>query len=103
MGPGGSGSSTSLRWRVLESRIDLPQRLVAAEGGNDRPELGAALGTRQDAPHRAEAAADRLQLAHALARMRLVQPLRRALAQLAEALERGELLVRRHPENLLEG
>src|SRR4051794_21860897 len=102
IGPGGSGRSTTLRCRVLESRIDPPERLDAVELGEHAPQLGPLLGARERAAQRAQVAADRLQLADELARLRLVQPLARALAQLAEALERQDLLRGRgHPENLL--
>src|SRR4051795_9887415 len=42
-GPGGAGSSSSRRVRVLESRIDPPQRLVARQRRDHGPELGTAL------------------------------------------------------------
>src|SRR4051794_19397114 len=85
IGPGGSGNSTSARWRVLESRIDPPERLGAIDLGEDAPELGAALGAGQRAPQGAQVAADRLQLADQLPCLRLVEALGGALTQLTEA------------------
>src|SRR5262249_29971870 len=61
-GPGGGGSSAADFVYVSKSRIDSPQRLVPRQPGEHGPELRPALAPRERAPHRAEVAADRLQL-----------------------------------------
>src|SRR4051794_32014948 len=100
---GGCGSSTGPRVKVSESRIDPPERLVAVERGDDRPELRAALLSAQRDAQRTEVAADRLQLADERAGLRLVEPLRGASAELAEALQgqRSGNRDGRHRPNLL--
>ena len=50
-----------------------PERLVAGDRGDDRPQLRAALGAGQREPEQLEVPADRLELAHDRARFRLVE------------------------------
>src|SRR6185312_6942362 len=80
-----SGSSTFVLVSVSKSRIDPAQGLIARKRGDHRPELRTALLSRQRDAQRTEVAADRLQLAHERACIRIAVA---ALEQLAEPLER---------------
>ncbi len=76
--------------RVLESRIDPPQRLVAGQRPHDSPQLGTAVSPGQREPQRAQVAADGLQLADDRPR---VEAAVRALDELAQALAAGADIV----------
>src|SRR5689334_22955748 len=80
-GPGGGGSSTSDFVYVSKSRIDPPECLVARDGGEHSPELGAGVAAGQGAPDRAQVAPDGLQLAQDRPRRVAVEHLVRGRAQ----------------------
>src|SRR5579885_3878451 len=88
-GPGGGGSSTSDLVYVSKSRIDPPQRLVARQGHEHRPELGAAVAAGERPAHPAQVAAGGLQLADDRLRPLLAERAVRLRAQLPEPHERG--------------
>src|SRR5215210_580850 len=90
-GPGAAGRSTSDLVYVSKSRIDPPERLVARDGGDDSPQLGAAVAAGQGAADGAQVPADRLQLADDLLRRVLRDRRLCAGAQLPEPYERLRL------------
>src|SRR3954469_10672174 len=92
-GPGGSGRSTSDFVYVSKSRIDPPERLVARDGRDDSPQLGTAVAPGQSAADRAQVAPDGLDLAHDRLRVVLRERRSRAVAKLAEPVERLPLPV----------
>src|SRR5437867_12806654 len=90
MRAGGSGSASTRRVSVLESRIDPPERLLAWQRGDHRPELGPAFAPGEREAQRAQVAADGLELADELPRVGAAIGTVDELAEARQRLRRGQ-------------
>src|SRR5436190_16258021 len=99
IGPGGGGSSKSERVYVSKSRIDPPERFLLWKGLEQRSQLRPAVPAGEGQAQRLQVAADGLELSDELPRRVVVEAVRRALAELFEALE-GRTRLARKPRGL---